>query len=349
MGVFISVICSPKGSGEPISEMPTISVIIPAYNAERTILETIASVHKQTFSHFELIVINDGSNDKTLELLNTIQDSRLKVFSYSNGGLPTARNRGISHATGEFITFLDADDLWTPDKLELQLAALQQHPEAGVAYSWTHYMNDKGESFHAGKPVLYEGNVYGKLLIENFLDSGSNPLIRRQAIDSVGEFDPTLKSCEDWEYWLRLAARWDFVVVPKSQIFYRQSSGAMSSQIEVMEKYNLIVIERAFQSAPPELRSLKNQSLANRYQFLAGICLTRLPGASGAKQASQKLQTAIRLYPRILLDKKTLVVAIKLILIRILSPKIASDMLQLVSKIRASRIKYSNEKRGIVS
>ncbi|MBD0346999.1 MAG: glycosyltransferase [Coleofasciculus sp. Co-bin14] len=329
--------------------MPTISVIIPAYNAERTILETIASVQKQTFSDFELIVINDGSTDRTLELLNTIQDTRLKVFSYSNGGLPTARNRGISHATGEFITFLDADDLWTPDKLELQLAALQQHPEAGVAYSWTHYMNEKGESFHAGKPVLYEGNVYANLLIENFLDSGSNPLIRRQAIESVGEFDPTLKSCEDWEYWLRLAARWHFVVVPKPQILYRQTSGAMSSQIEVMEKYNLIVIERAFQSAPPELQSLKNQSLANRYQFLARICLTRLPGASGAKQASQKLQTAIHLHPRLLLDKKTLVVAIKLILIRVLSPKIASDVLQLISKIRASRIKYSNDKRGIVS
>lgn len=349
MGAFISVSCNPKGSGEPISEMPTISVIIPAYNAERTILETIASVQKQTFSDFELIVINDGSNDRTLELLNTIQDTRLKVFSYSNGGLPTARNRGISHATGEFITFLDADDLWTPDKLELQLAALQQHPGAGVAYSWTHYMNEKGESFHAGKPVFYEGNVYGKLLIGNFLDSGSNPLIRRQAIDSVGEFDPTLKSCEDWEYWLRLAARWHFVVVPKPQILYRQTSGAMSSQIEVMEKYHLIVIERAFQSVPPELQSLKSQSIAYLYQFLAHLCLTRLPGASGAKQANQKLQTAIRLYPRILLNKKTLTLALKLLLIRVLSPKIASRLLQLGSKIRANRIQDSNTEKIFLS
>jgi glycosyltransferase involved in cell wall biosynthesis len=127
---------------------PTISVIIPAYNAERTILETIASVQQQTFSNFELIVINDGSTDRTLELLNSLEDPRLKIFSYSNGGLPVARNRGIYHATGEFITFLDADDLWTPDKLELQLTALQQHSEAGVAYSWTHYMDEKGESFH---------------------------------------------------------------------------------------------------------------------------------------------------------------------------------------------------------
>ncbi|MBD0347380.1 MAG: glycosyltransferase family 2 protein, partial [Coleofasciculus sp. Co-bin14] len=87
---------------------PSISVIIPAYNVERTILETIESVQQQTLSDFELIVINDGSTDRTLELLNTVKDPRLKVFSYTNGGLPTARNRGISHATGEFIAFLDA-------------------------------------------------------------------------------------------------------------------------------------------------------------------------------------------------------------------------------------------------
>ncbi len=120
--------------------MPKISIITPAYNAERTILETIESVQNQTFSNFELIVINDGSKDRTLDLLQTIKDERLKIFSYENGGVAIARNRGLSHATGDFIAFIDADDLWTPDKLELQLAALQKHPEAGVAYSWTYFM-----------------------------------------------------------------------------------------------------------------------------------------------------------------------------------------------------------------
>jgi len=121
--------------------MPVISVIIPAYNAEKTILETIQSLQKQTFTDFEIIVINDGSTDGTVELLNAIEDSRVKVFSYENGGLPVARNRGIDRATGEYITFVDADDLWTPDKLELQLTALRQHPEAGIAYSWTAFIN----------------------------------------------------------------------------------------------------------------------------------------------------------------------------------------------------------------
>ena len=123
--------------------MPTISIVIPAYNAERTILETIKSVQKQTFSDFEIIVINDGSTDRTLELVLSVEEPRLKIFSYQNGGVSVARNRGISHATGEFIAFLDADDLWTSDKLELQLAGLKQHPEAGIAYSWTYNMSEK--------------------------------------------------------------------------------------------------------------------------------------------------------------------------------------------------------------
>lgn len=329
--------------------MSTISVIIPAYNVERTILEAIKSVQEQSFSGFELIVINDGSTDRTLELLNTVKDPRLKVFSYSNGGLPVARNRGISHANGNFITFLDADDLWTPDKLELQLFALQQHPEAGIAYSWTQFMDDKGQYFHGGNSVFFEGNVYTHLLLGNFLDSGSNVMIRREAIESVGNFDPTLASCEDWEYWLRLAARWPFVVVPKPQILYRLSSGAMSSKIEVMQKYHLIVIERAFQAAPPELQHLKNQSLANLYQFLAHLCLTRISGGGGAKQAAQNLRIAIRLHPQILLGRMAQVLLIKLLAIRVLSPKVASYLIQMISKVRASRIQSYNNEKAVIS
>jgi glycosyltransferase involved in cell wall biosynthesis len=282
-----------------------ISVIIPAYNAERTILETITSVQQQTFSDFELIVINDGSTDRTLELLNTVEDARLKIFSYSNGGLPVARNRGISQATGEFIAFIDADDLWTADKLELQLAALQRHPEAGVAYSWTYFMDEqRGPSYVEGSR-LFEGNVYAELLVNNFLHNGSNPLIRRRAIESVGEFDPTLKSCEDWDFYLRLAARWTFVLVPKPQIIYRQSSGAMSSKVEIMEQTSLIVLERAFRAAPPELQYLKNQSFAWIYKYGAQQYLKYSTDINGVNKAAQKLWMAICLQPKILLEKYT--------------------------------------------
>jgi glycosyltransferase involved in cell wall biosynthesis len=281
--------------------MPTISIIIPAYNAERTILKTIKSVQQQTFQDFELIVINDDSKDQTLELLQTVKDERLKIFSYENGGLPVARNRGIDLATGEFISFIDADDLWTVDKLELQLAALRQNPKAGVAYSWTAcFIDGREESIFPYKPVFFEGNVYEKLLVNNIVSNGSNILVRKQVIESVGKFEPTLKSCEDWDFYIRLAAKWHFVVVPKHQILYRQSSNAMTSKVEIMEQEALRVIERAYQSAPPKYQFLKNQSLAWIYEYCTQQYLKYSTDISGVKKASQKLWAAICLHPPIL-------------------------------------------------
>jgi len=226
---------------------------------------------------------------------------------------------------------------------------LQQHAIAGVAYSWTHFMDEQGKSFHANEHINLEGNVYADLLIWNFLGNGSNPLIRRQALESVGEFDPAVAPAEDWDFYLRLAASWPFVVVPKPQIFYRQSSDSASSKIEVMEKASLSVIEKAFRTAPLELQPLKNESLANFYHFLAHLYLTRISGAGGAKQAGQKLQIAIRLHPEILLKKKTQLLVIKLLLIRVLSPGIATFLFQLSSKIRATSIRDANAERTLIS
>lgn len=303
--------------------MTQISIIIPAYNAESTILETIKSVQEQSFSDWELIVINDGSTDNTIELVNAIKDSRIKIFSYENGGLPVARNRGISQATADFIAFLDADDLWTVDKLELQLAALQKNPKAGVAYSWTLNMNETGDTFHSGDNVFFKGNVYGELLITNFIANGSNPLIRREAIESVGEFDPTLSSCEDWDYWFRLASHWDFVVVPKPQILYRHSSRSMSAKVDIMEETYLTVLNRALKAAPPEFQTLKNKCLANGYQYLTGMQLAHVTNTEQLAQAAEKLWKAIHFYPKILLERRTQRYLLKLLIMQLLSPKIA--------------------------
>ncbi len=283
--------------------MPTISVVIPAYNAERTILETIESVQKQTFSDLEIILIDDGSIDKTKELVQGVADERLKIFCYENAGVAIARNRGIAHAKGEFIAFLDADDLWTPDKLEFQLRALQQHLEAGVTYSWTSYFTDgQRESLIPGNSTFYEGDVYSKLLVNNFLANGSNPLVRRKAIESVGEFDPTCTPSEDWDFYLRLAVHWSFVVVPKHQILYRQSQNSGSSKLKAVEEAGLITIEKAYRMAPQEYQYLKNQSLAWFYEYCTQQYLRYSTDINGVNKAGQKLWTAIRLYPQILLE-----------------------------------------------
>lgn len=285
--------------------MPTISVVIPAYNSESTILETIASVQQQSFSDIEIIVINDGSTDQTLELCHSVQDPRLKVLSYKNSGVSVARNRGIDHATGEFIAFIDADDLWETDKLELQLTTLQKNPQAGVAYSWTSTMGENGEWFKPCNQLSFEGNVYADLLASYFIYCGSNVLVRRQAIESIGKFDSTLTHGEDWEFNLRLAARWSFVVVRKIQIFYRQSPKSAVSNIEAMHKGNFIVLDRAFKAAPLELEIIKNKCFSNLYLYSAELYLKHKNDKTSIRQAAEKLWTAIQLHPKNLLNQYT--------------------------------------------
>lgn len=257
--------------------MPTISVVIPVYNGEKTIQETIESVLKQTFSDFELIVINDGSQDKTLEIVSSIQDHRLRTVSYSNAGLSASRNRGISQALGDYISFIDADDLWSIDKLEAQFNALQTNPQAAVAYSWTDSINEAGEFSRRGSYYTVNGNVYANLLIFNFLENGSNALFRKQAFTEVGKFDESLTAAEDWDMYLRLAAHYQFVAVPSAQVLYRISDNSMSCNVSKLEKESLKVIEKAFTQAPKSLQYLKKQSVANLYKYLTFKTLEGYP------------------------------------------------------------------------
>ncbi|MEH2183594.1 glycosyltransferase [Nostoc sp.] len=248
--------------------IPKISVIIPTCNNEKTIKHTIQSVLNQTFTDLELIVINDGSEDSTLEVVTKIQDSRIKVFSYSNAGGNVSRNRGLDHAVGEFVSFLDADDLWTPDKLQSQLKALQKNVTAKVAYSWTDYIDENGQFLLSGKRINVNGNGYEKLLLNNFLENGSNPLIYRKALITLGGFDESLKAAQDWDMWLRLASNFDFICVPSVQILYRISSNSVSSNLVRQEKTCLQVLEKAYKEKPSTLKQSWNISLANLYKYL---------------------------------------------------------------------------------
>ncbi|WP_414754905.1 glycosyltransferase family 2 protein [Anabaena sp. CCY 9910] len=247
---------------------PTISVIIPAYNCEATIKETIESVLRQSFSDFELIVINDGSQDNTLDVVSQIQDSRIKIFSFENAGGNISRNRGLNISQGKFISFLDADDIWMPDKLKSQLEALYKNPGFHVAYSWTDYIDKDGNFLASGKRITLNGDVYQKLLINNFLENGSNPLILREALVELEGFDQSLKAAQDWDMWLRLAEKYFFVSVPIVQILYRVSSNSLSTNLVRQEKYSLQVLEKAYQARPTIGKHLLHLSIANIYKYL---------------------------------------------------------------------------------
>jgi len=283
---------------------PKVSVIIPTYNSSRTIGETLQSVFRQTYSDFEILLINDGSTDNLMEALKGFQDSRLQILDYQNGGPSVARNRGIDRASGTYLIFLDADDLWTSDKLETHVNALDEarktNPRAGIVYSWSYFLNDETQSCFINQPKPYEGDVLAKILESNFLTNGSNPMITREAIDSVGYFSPNFnKGAEDWEYWIRLARHWDYLLVPLRQIFYRQSRHSQSSNIDNMENGQLQVLKSAFPTLPDDLQSIQATARSNIYFYSAHLYFTRFPGRTRHYKIPQKLLQSLLSDPKI--------------------------------------------------
>jgi hypothetical protein len=202
----------------------------------------------------------------------------------------------------------------------LQLRTLHREPQVGVAYSWTVFLDHEGHFLFAKEPLYFEGNVYSQLLLSCFIASGSNVLMRRSCVASVGLFDVSLRSAEDWEYWLRAAAHWPFMVVPRYQILYRISRSSMSSDVETIEQANLTVLDRAFKMAPPDLQHLKNECLANLKQYVSFLYLTRTSGPDCRARAGRQLMDSIRLHPRILLRRKTQILLWTWLLLFLTSP-----------------------------
>ena len=280
-------------------------------------------------------MIDDGSQDSTFKTVSAISDPRLKLFSYSNAGVSATRNRGLAQANSEFISVLDADDLWTPDKLEAQLRALEAHPQAAVAYSWTDYIDESGQFLHPGNHPTATGDVYSELLVNDFLENGSNPLIRREALIKVGGFDESLCGPEDWELFIRLAAGYPFVVVPRSQILYRLSTNSISFNLPRQEAQCLQVIERAFSQAPESLQYLKPRSLANLYQYLLFRGLATPLGRQTALAAARCLWYSVKYEPSVLRRRAhlLLIVSLKIMAAILLPSQQAQALLKLLKRL----------------
>lgn len=212
--------------------METVSVIIPTYNRAELIGQAIDSVLAQTVPAHEIIVADDGSTDDTAAVVGAYGD-RVRYLALLHRGQPAAtRNAGIRAATGSLLTFLDSDDLFLPDKLARQIAALAQTPEAGVVYSNGHYFRTTPAEpvgrVLDGLPTP-SGWVFGELLTGNFL-APPVVLVRRRALDVAGPFDesPACVAVEDFDLWLRLAARTPFVYAPGDVAAIRRHAGGIS-------------------------------------------------------------------------------------------------------------------------
>ncbi|MDD5136952.1 MAG: glycosyltransferase [Candidatus Omnitrophica bacterium] len=208
--------------------MPTVSVNIPCYNSAPHIRETIASVLGQTLKDLEVIVVDDGSTDDTGKIVASFNDARIKYHYQANKGLSNARNKAIGMSGGEYIAFLDHDDVWVPTKLEKQVSLLNSHPEVAFAYSNYFWLFPNGRQKLVLKGEQPRGNV-----LESFL--GDYPIgiltamVRRQTIGSLGlYFDEGVTVCEDYDFFVRLAYAAQAGYIAEPLAFYRIHAGMQS-------------------------------------------------------------------------------------------------------------------------
>ncbi len=320
--------------------MPSISVVIPAFNAEATIEETVYSVLQQSWSDFELIVIEPSSTDGTARVLDKFSDPRLRIIRRPQGNAGVNRNYGLSLARGEFTTFLDADDLWTPKKLEAQYQRLQQSPSADVCYSMSDCIDEQGNRLYPASHATWEGDVYEKLLLSNFVASGSNFLARTSVLKHIGGFDESLSNCEDLDICLRLAEGYDFVSVPRVQVLYRLVQGSKSSRLQGVECSNLRILERGYDSQKgKDCSHLRPESYINLYTFL-GFKALRGWDASGWT-ALAYLSKAFRCSPKLLLRKDCYKIILRAGLAILLSPQWNDALTRKLRENRAQRYRDS--------
>ena len=212
--------------------MPEVSVVIPSYNSEKYIAATLESVLNQTFKGIEVIVVDDGSTDGSHEIVRAY-GSPVRLVSQQNSGVSAARNRGISEAKGEFISFIDSDDYWFPEKLASQISLFREYPEVGAVYSsflrWESDDHDcfpQPDSFHfEGAPdeidPEYSGWVYHLFLLDCWMLT-STSIFRREVFEKCGNFDSSLPCGEDWDLWLRIAREYPMIKLKTATTLYRQ-------------------------------------------------------------------------------------------------------------------------------
>jgi glycosyltransferase involved in cell wall biosynthesis len=217
------------------------SVIIPAYNAKQYIAKAIESCLSQTYSPHEIIVVDDGSTDGTAEFAESFPSPVRVIRLSENMGLPTARNRGVQASTGDWLAFLDADDWFLPEKLERQRRCALENEHAVLIYTACYTSRDGVEAHAQFNPPA----VLEKMLRYRCAFHVGTVVLRRDAFDAMGGFDPSLRVDEDWDMWLRLAARYtvkSFAVVPDFLAVYQITPGSLSSN--AMRMFNAGAILR---------------------------------------------------------------------------------------------------------
>lgn len=265
----------------------SVSVVIPAYNAEPFLRDALGSVLRQTLPPLEILVIDDGSRDDTGRVATSVEGVR--CIRQTNAGVSVARNRGIQEARGDFVALLDADDVWAPEKLSVQLEALRADQFAFSARTETDEHLQPLRLVRGGfrgsllEGLLFHGNVVG---------TPSSVVAPRQALLDAGGFDPRLSMCADWDMWIRLATRLSGVYSDDSLVLYRVHGSSMSTNLRVYESDSRYMLAKAFElPLPDEIKARRTEATARMWEVLAACYWEQGAIADAFRCASRSIQT----------------------------------------------------------
>lgn len=290
--------CALHTSGSTsVCDAPRVVVVIPAYNAARFLPDAVNSVLRQTYSDFEIVIVDDGSTDDTLAIARAIADPRIRVMTQENLGLAAARNRGLWASQAEYVAFLDSDDLLLPDKLALHVAALDAHPDIGLVASGWEYIDADGESLGEERPWASTGvqPTLESILIHG-LAAVHAVLVRRAWIENIRGFDPRFRMAEDMDFWFRLgAAGCHMAWVPAIVCQYRIHGLNMSRSVDKHYRAVRTALENLFERVdlPKGVRELRESTFAYVSLAQAG----RLYAIAELEDARHCLQQALELDP----------------------------------------------------
>jgi glycosyltransferase involved in cell wall biosynthesis len=254
--------------------MPLVSVIIPTFNRGYIITDAIESVFSQTYKNYEIIVVDDGSSDNTREILEPHMD-RILYFYQENGGQSSARNLGIKNSRGKYIAFLDADDLWMPEKLKTQIEVLEKNPNIGMIYS-RYIQHNTVDGLQTNLPIdkyTYSGYVFHKFFTHCPSWIGTI-IVNKKCFSRVGYFNESQRISPDKDLWFRIARKFEVLFIDRVLAIQRIQADSITTQKDIIEHFliQLKRIETHYQS----LKVWEKLLIANRYRKNRAQLLRRI-------------------------------------------------------------------------
>lgn len=288
--------------------MVKVSVIIPVYGVEKYIADTVKSVIQQTYEDFELLIIDDGSPDKSLEICQQFTDPRIKIISQENQGVSAARNTGIRYAQGEYLALLDGDDIWLPQKLEKHIEHLETF-SVGVSFSRSAFIDEAGNPLGIYQMSKLDGITPLDLLCRTPIGNGSVAVIRREVFEAIKfqdrfyfDEDRQLHPSEDVECWLRIAIKtdWEIKGIPEALTLYRVNSRGYSAQlVKKINSWKKLLEKLSSYTQEETIAQWRDPAMAYQLRHLSRRAVTLAAGSTAVELINRALFT----YWRILLEE----------------------------------------------